>query len=159
MKAQAMFRIVVLLAGLTIVFTGCGTFNAGRRSGLSIEDQQRERLERQKHDEDRRAAQERDDELRSKADNDRRAHDRQRDEARQLREKFEKYSTAELKVIHERYLQVATGAAGGRDLNVRVNSFLPSESDKKQMDRVVEIERELLRRWKAGDSEAKLPNF
>jgi hypothetical protein len=158
MKTSVLCPLTVSLAAL-LVFAGCDTFNASRRPALSVEDRQRERLERQKNAEERRAAQERDDELRSKADNDRRAHERQRDEARQLREKFEKYSTGELKVMHERYLQVATGAASGRDLNVRVNSFLPSESDKKQMDRVVEIERELLRRWKAGDSEAKLPNF
>jgi len=60
--------------------------------------------------------------------------------------------------MHQRYLELASGA-GGRDLNVRVNSWVPSESDKKQMERVVEIERELLRRWNDGDAEARLPNF
>jgi len=136
-----------LLLSSAILIAGCDTFPSVKGKQLTQEEAQK--LEEQK------AAKE---EARQAADNARRARDRQRDEAKQLREKYERYSTTELRVMHKRYLQLATGS-GGRDLNVRVNSWVPSESDKKQMDRVIEIERELLRRWKAGDAEAQLPNF
>jgi len=44
-------------------------------------------------------------------------------------------------------------------ISYQLNSLVPAQPDKKHIDRVLEIERELLRRWKAGDAEAKLPQF
>jgi hypothetical protein len=52
--------------------------------------------------------------------------------------------------MHKRYLGIATGSEDVLTLKVRVNSVLPSENDKKQMDQVVEIECELVRRWRSG---------
>ena len=73
-----------------------------------------------------------------------------------LRRKFMRYSTGELKLMDARYRELNT--ASGRDLNVRVNARA-AKGDERNMERVLEIERELLRRWKAGDLEAYLPDF
>jgi hypothetical protein len=153
-KAAFSLKLILPLCSLLILSTACDSWphlSTGPDNQISQEDRHKQdaqkKIDREKANDDRQAA-----------DSARRSRERQRDEARQLREKFERYSTPELKLMHERYLQVANGA-GGRDLNVTVNRLFPSESDKKQMDRVVELERELLRRWKAGDEEARLPNF
>lgn len=89
----------------------------------------------------------------------RRASERQRNEAEQLKRKYERYSTSELKLMHEHYLSLSRSPGSGRDLNVKVNSLFRSDSDEKNTERVIELERELLRRWKGGDPEAQLPGF
>jgi hypothetical protein len=48
--------------------------------------------------------------------------------------------------------------SSGRDLNVRVNAG-ETNSDARNIERVLEIERELMRRWKSGDAQAYLPEF
>jgi flagellar motility protein MotE (MotC chaperone) len=149
---RSMAVVTIGMAGV-VGLAGCNTIMPGQESAR--EGVRAEREEQGKLREQRRIARE---DERMAVESARRAHEKQREEAKQLREKYERYTTAELKLMHQRYLELASGA-GGRDLNVRLNSWLPSESDKKQMERVVEIERELLRRWKAGDAEARLPNF
>ena len=145
---------MIILAVCGIIFVGCDSLTQQRKHPLTAEEQQTLQ-EQRRISRERRAAKE---DARRLAESERRAHERQREEAKQLRERYERYTTAELKLMHQRYLELASGA-GGRDLNVRVNSLVPSESDKKQMERVVEIERELLRRWKNGDADARLPSF
>lgn len=54
--------------------------------------------------------------------------------------------------------------ASGREVDVNVNRGLLTrkivgDSDTMNVERVLEIERELLRRWKSGDAEAYLPEF
>ena len=91
------------------------------------------------------------------ANNQRQATEQRRRSDDDLRRKFARYSSAELKLMDARYRDLQTSS--GRDLNVRVNSLVPANSDSKNIERVLQIERELLRRWKAGDSEAYLPDF
>ncbi len=153
MKLFVRYAHLALGLGLLIV-TGCDTLSSVHGRPMS----EQERLDRQKANEEKSVAREREEDDRQKADSDRRARERQRDEARQLRERYERYSTAELRLMHERYLELATGTSRG-DLNVRVNSLVPSNSDKDKMEKVIEMERELLRRWKDGDKGAKLPSF
>jgi hypothetical protein len=77
-----------------------------------------------------------------------------------LRHKFARYSTGALKLMDTRYKDLRQ--ASGRDLNVTVNRGLlgpKAASDSENVERVLEVERELLRRWKAGDAEAYLPEF
>jgi hypothetical protein len=74
-----------------------------------------------------------------------------------LRRKFLRYSTGELKLMDARYRGLEH--ASGREVNVRVNSLISPKADERNMQRVLEIERELLRRWKLGDAEAYLPDF
>ena len=78
-----------------------------------------------------------------------------------LRHKFARYSSAELKLMDTRYKELEQSS--GRDVNITMNSPLArqiwGDSDKNNIERVLEIERELLRRWKAGDTEAYLPEF
>ncbi len=105
-------------------------------------------------DEKRHAAEREADEQRHEAEERRHAEE-------DLRRKFARYSTAELKLMDARYKQLL-GPASGRDLNVAVNrGWLgpKANSDAETVERLVEIERELLRRWKAGDSDAYLPEF
>jgi hypothetical protein len=145
--------VLAMSIGLLFV-TGCDTLNSFRGRPMS----EQERVDRQKAKQEQSRARQQAEDNRQRADSERRARDRQRDEARQLRERYERYSTAELRLMHDRYLELATGGSGS-DLNVRVNSLLPSNTDKAKMEQVIEIERELLRRWKDGDKGAKLPNF
>jgi hypothetical protein len=52
--------------------------------------------------------------------------------------------------------------SSGRDVNVTLNPMarkIWGDSDNENVERVLEIERELLRRWKAGDVAARLPEF
>lgn len=91
------------------------------------------------------------------ADRKREAEEQRRDEERELREKFARYSTGELKLMDARYKDLQKGASG-RDLNIRINSR-SANSDAKNVERILEIERELLRRWKSGDKDAYLPEF
>lgn len=63
-----------------------------------------------------------------------------------------------------RYLEYAQASSSGRDLHVTVDKPKlfrrgDKEQDLQNTERVIEIERELLRRWKAGDAEARLPDF
>jgi hypothetical protein len=106
---------------------GCATTTPEQRAAQREADEQRHAVEERRHSED------------------------------DLRHKFARYSSAELKLMDACYRDLKTSS--GRDLNVRVNSFVPANSDEKNIERVLQIERELLRRWKAGDSEAYLPDF
>ena len=90
------------------------------------------------------------------ADEQRHAEEERRHAGEDLRRKFARFSTAELKLMDTRYRELKE--ASGRDLNVRLNARALN-SDVKNVERILEIERELLRRWKAGDNEAYLPEF
>jgi hypothetical protein len=77
-----------------------------------------------------------------------------------LRHKFARYSTAELKLMDTRYKDLRQSS--GRDVNLTlrpVDRLILGDSDKHNVEHILEIERELLRRWKAGDAEAYLPEF
>ncbi len=73
-----------------------------------------------------------------------------------LRHKFARYTTAELMLMDARYQQF--GGAPGQDLHARTNAHA-LHLDTRTIERVLEIERELLRRWQAGDTQAWLPEF
>jgi hypothetical protein len=88
-----------------------------------------------------------------------RAKEQRQEASEQLRRKFARYTTAELKIMRARYAQYAEMSGSGRDVNVNVNRRRKQEYDLENTERVIEIERELIRRWKAGDEEAKLPEF
>ena len=86
--------------------------------------------------------------------------ERQREEDN-LRRKFAKYSTAELQLMHSRYTDLAKSPSG-RDVNITIDPLaraLFGDSDTANAQRVIEIERELLRRYQNGDQEAHLPSF
>ena len=57
-------------------------------------------------------------------------------EQNRLQHKYLRFSTVELKMMYSKYSEKSSSS-----------------------DRVVEIERELRRRWKAGDADAQLPQF
>lgn len=114
-------------------------------------------VERAKSEERRRLADARQ-QAEEEADQQRNAAEQRRDAERELREKYAKYSTAELNLMHARYKELQQSSASGRDLNVRVNARSVN-SDAKNVERLLEIERELLRRWNAGDRDAHLPEF
>jgi hypothetical protein len=117
--------------------------------------------------EHRRAVEREADERRNQEEEKRDAIQREANEAQdrrqaieELRRKFVRYSTPELKIMDARYRDLNTSS--GRDLNLTVNRGLlqrKANSDETNIERVLEIERELLRRWKAGDNEAFLAEF
>jgi TolA-binding protein len=125
------------------------------------ETEERRRSEQRKADELRRAADEQRRAIEREANNRRHEVEQRRNAEEDLRRKFDRYSTGDLKLMDARYKELLTNSSG-RDLNVTVNrgALAPeAKSDAKNVDRIVEIERELLRRWKAGDTEAHLPEF
>jgi hypothetical protein len=99
------------------------------------------------------------DQERQNVEDERQRLERQQYEAKQLKEKYDRYTTQELKIMYERYLDFVSGRGRQSDSNIRRNAFVPSEIDKKHMEQVIEIERELLRRWKSGDQDAHLAAF
>ena len=116
--------------------------------------EEREAAEKQRAADDQRHAAER------TADENRRATEERRHAAEDLRNKFIRYGTAELKLMDTRYKELRS--ASGRDLNLTLNPAarkIWGDSDTENTERILEIERELLRRWKAGDQEAYLPEF
>lgn len=137
MKILAPFVIVAI-----ITVAGCATSTTPeQRAAKRAADEQRHAIEREAN-EQRREAEER-----------RRAEEH-------LRRKFARYSTAELKLMDTRYKELRLSS--GRDVNVTLNPMarrIWGDSDTENVERVLEIERELLRRWKAGDTEAYLPEF
>lgn len=150
---------IVCLIGCSPIFSGCES--TGLKPATAEQRQaseERKAADRARHEaeEDQRIAKE--EQVRAE-ESSRRARQRQREEAHQLRERYEQYSTAELKLMHDRYLDLTT-AGSGRDVNFNPAGLIPRKaSDEKNVEKVVEIERELLRRWRAGDAEAKLPEF
>lgn len=85
---------------------------------------------------------------------------REVDEIRQneldgLRRKFARYSTEELHLMRARYLGLAFKPS--KDINISVDPLATAilgDSDTRQTKQVIDIERELLRRYNAGDKEA-----
>lgn len=78
---------------------------------------------------------------------------------RDLQNKFARYSTEELKLMHKRYSELRKDSTG-RDLNITINPLarrIWGDSDTQNTERVLEIERELMRRKAAGDASATLP--
>ena len=88
-----------------------------------------------------------------------RAVELRRESEERLRRKFLEYSTADLKVMRSRYADYAERSGSGRDMNININRLRRREHDLENTERVIEIERELVRRWKSGDAEARLPEF
>jgi len=112
-----------------------------------------QRAEQRKLDEQRRIA-------RHEADEERRADDERRHAEDDLRHKFARYTTGELKLMDTRYKELRQSS--GRDLDVTLNPMarkIWGNSDTDNAEKIIEIERELLRRWKAGDTEAHLAEF
>lgn len=154
-------RLVYLGITLSIacLVFGCQSPGATSSSSAAQQDLEAVRAARQakaKAEEERRVALE---EQRRSAESARRASQLQREEAQILRERYERYTTAELKIMRARYLGLST-TGSGRDLRLSTEGLIPRKtSDEKSIAKVIEIERELLRRWKAGDAEAELPDF
>lgn len=100
-----------------------------------------------------------DDQKRHEADLERQDEDQRRHAQEDLRRHFARYSTAELKVMHAHYYEL-TGHSGTRDLTINpAATRLWGTSDQANTEKLIEVERELLRRYSAGDQEAKLSNF
>jgi hypothetical protein len=140
----------LLLAVLPLFMAGCVT-TAMTSDQRAAADQQR--AARRAADEQRHIAEREADEQRHETDERRHAED-------DLRHKFARYSTAELKLMDTRYKDLRESS--GRDVNVTLNPMarkIWGDSDTANVERVLEIERELLRRWKAGDADAYLPEF
>lgn len=96
---------------------------------------------------------------RERAEHQRQADHEQRHQQEDLRNRFKRFSTAELKLMHARYAQLA-GLNTSRDAGLNpVGSALFGSTDRRNTESLIEVERELLRRWKAGDEEARLPSF
>lgn len=82
----------------------------------------------------------------------------QKHAAEALRNKFARYSTEELKLMHARYSDLAKNPTR-RDVNVTLNPLarrIWGDSDTQNTERLLEIERELMRRRAAGDATASL---
>ena len=93
------------------------------------------------------------------ADHQRQAEHEQRIQADQLRNRFKRYTTAELRVMHARYAQLA-GINTSKDAGLNpAASAIWGNPDRRNTEQLIEVERELLRRYKLGDTEAQLPNF
>jgi hypothetical protein len=134
MKFALWLFMVVLLAG-------CDTFKSpytpeeqkARAAQRRLEDQQRHEADLQRQDDDQR-------------------HHAQED----LRRKYSRYTTAELKMMHAHYYEL-TGHSGTRDLTLNpAATKLWGTSDQANTEKLIDVERELLRRYQAGDQEAKL---
>lgn len=138
------------LCAIGLIISGCTTTN------LTPEERQQKIALR----EDRRNQAEARAGAREEAGRKREAEEQRREEEQKLREKFARYSTGELKLMDVRFKELRQSS--GRDLNVTLNPAarrLWGDSDSENIKRLLEIERELLRRWKAGDKEAYLPEF
>ena len=138
-------KCILFLAAVALA-AGCATF----RGPAPTPEQQAAKEQRRAADQKRRAEE-------REANEQRRAVAERRGAEEGLRRQFARYSTGELKLMDARYKDLRVGS--GRDLNVKVNALGSSNLDNKNIERLLEIERELLRRWKAGDSEAYLPDF
>jgi flagellar biosynthesis GTPase FlhF len=143
--------LTLILALVSSTLAGCTTTNVTPEERAAREQQ---RAAQRQTDEQRQIAE-------RKADEERQAAEERRHAEDDLRHKFIRYSTAELKLMLTRYEELRQSS--GRDLNVNINDHLArkiwGDSDKNNIERVLEIERELLRRWRAGDAEAYLPKF
>ena len=141
---------ILILGVVGLMLTGCVTTPTTPEQRAAEEER---RATERAADEQRRAATHEADEQRHAAEEHRHAEE-------DLRHKFARYSTAELKLMDTRYKELRQSS--GRDVNVTVSPMarkIWGDSDKDNVERVLEIERELLRRWKAGDTEAYLPEF
>jgi hypothetical protein len=176
MKAATLRHSLLLIVLVTVSLSGCATTPEKQAANEQQRMAQREAAQR-RHDaeEQKRSVERAANEQRRAADEQRRAVERERNDQRHeteqrrnaerdLRRKFARYSTGELKLMHARYKELSQSTS--RDFNVTVNrSHLVSEADsdlkdlKRLLEIETEIERELLRRWKAGDAEAFLPEF
>ena len=147
-------RLNTLFAmGLVISLAGCATPQTPEQRAA---EHQRRAEERQRHAIEHAANQQRA-QIEREANNVRHAAEARRDAEEDLRRKFLRFSTGDLKLMNARYRELQN--ASGRDLNVKVNSLRIANTDAKNVEKVLEIERELLRRWQAGDAEAYLPDF
>lgn len=147
-KAAKVLPLTLLIGSLPLA--GCTTTDLSPEERATREKQH---AAQRQADEQRRIAD-------RKADEERQAAEERRHAEEDLRHKFIRYSTAELKLMVSRYDELRQSS--GRDLNLTLNPVarkIWGDSDTDNIERVIEIERELLRRWKRGDREAYLPKF
>jgi hypothetical protein len=148
MKIQISALVVLAM------FVGCSTNSRSPVSRLlSPTPEERRESELRHAESEKRHAAERE------ADEQKHAAEERRHTEEDLRHKYAKYSTAELKLMDTRYKELRTSSGRDLNLNVGMQRKMFSDSDTENIERVLEIERELLRRWKAGDKEAYLPEF
>lgn len=81
-----------------------------------------------------------------------------------LQKEFSKYSTQELKITHRTYVEFLYGDTGqGDEQTITLSNPLATKiwgtSKESTAKKLIRLEREMLRRWKAGDKEAYLPSF
>jgi hypothetical protein len=120
---------LILVLSSSLIISGCSTMTPEEEAT------RRESDERRREQEERRHAQE------------------------DLRRRFARYTTPELKVMHARHSGL-TQQSGTRDITINpMATKIWGTSDRHNVERLIEIERELLRRWQAGDADAKLPQF
>jgi hypothetical protein len=151
----------LLTLTLTALLTGCSTVKEWTQPATPEEQAARAERDRERRvtEEQRRSEQQRRDTERRLADEKRQAENEQRAQHEQLRNRFKRYTTAELKVMHGRYANLA-GLNTSKDIGLApAASAIWGNPDRRNTEMLIDIERELLRRWKAGDSEAKLPHF
>jgi hypothetical protein len=146
LSRRVSFRVFLCFIAVAVI--GCVSTTTPEQRTI----QQQKRIAKHEADEQRQSA-------RREADEQKREAEERRHAEEDLRHKYARYTTAELKLMDTRYKELRI--ASGRDLNLNVGAqrLIFEDSDKENAERVIEIERELLRRWKAGDKEAYLAEF
>lgn len=97
--------------------------------------------------------------VRREADAQRRATNQLLHAQEDLRRRYEKYTTAELHLMHRRYADLTRKTTSLDTGLAPAASSIWGSTDKRHTDELIRLERELMRRWKAGDATAKLPEF
>ncbi len=92
-------------------------------------------------------------------DHRRQAENEQRGQQEGLRNRFKRYSTAELKIMRNRYVDLAHLNTTKDAMLNPAASAIWGNNDRRNAEQLIEVERELLRRWKSGDADAHLPEF
>ena len=151
-------RSIALLAFVTAL---CAV-NAAPDGKQSAKEQKQLAGEQAKQD--RQAAKEQKKLAAKQAKRDREAAKEFAEEQHRLQKEFSKYSTQELKITHRTYIEFLYGDTGqGDDQTITLSNPLASKicgtSKESTAKKLIRLERELLRRWKAGDKGAHLPSF
>jgi outer membrane biogenesis lipoprotein LolB len=86
------------------------------------------------------------------------------EEQRRLLRDHARYSTGELLIMHRTYTEFLygdTGESDSRTINLSnpLATRIWGTSKENTAKKLIKLERELLRRWNAGDKEAYLPSF
>jgi hypothetical protein len=152
--------ILVILAGACLI-AGCAPIRRWTTppDAATLAARDARRAQQQQRDAEARAARLQAEEQRRADDHRRQAEAEQRGQLEGLRNRFKRYTTGELKIMHTRYANLA-GLNTTKDLGLApAATAIWGTADRRHTDMLIDLERELLRRWKTGDAEAYLPHF